>query len=136
MSLDERVRRCYCKQLANQCETLSHKMKIIQSNRATQLAQQEVAAAGAAPTGVTTDAAAGGTTPVPKPAPLKMNSNPVQTKSSEVVGSPNNLDANGGAETVSPTKGGKKGAEIAIAQEASKLLKVSSDVITPNGATA
>ena len=111
-------------------------MKIIQSNRATQLAQQEVAAAGAAPTGVTTDAAAGGTTPVPKPAPLKMNSNPVQTKSSEVVGSPNNLDANGGAETVSPTKGGKKGAEIAIAQEASKLLKVSSDVITPNGATA
>lgn len=157
MSLDERVRRCYCKQIANQCETLPHKLKIIQANRATQLARQqeaEAAAIAAAPDAPPVVAAATtGMSPKPTHVAHKILGTatpPVATKPEVAPINPLNqssmnqaeIDAmirtktNGVSDSVSPTKGGKKGAEIAQAQEASKLLKVSSEVITPNGAVS
>lgn len=155
MSLDERVRRCYCKQLSNQCETLPHKLAIIQANRAKLLVQQadaQAAAAAKAPSPSTLPAIV-----APKPVAVShvvlKTTSPPQVKSPEPEPEAVNplnqsgmnqaeIDAmirsktSGATEVISPTKGGKKGADIAQAQEASKLLKVSSEVITPNGVVA
>ena len=104
MTLEERVKRAYAKQLQNQWDTFPSKLEIIHANRKKLLGEQ------AAKDGLPTNTAP--LSPIPVSNDNSKQSSPVHTNSSaaEGVGSPE-------------VKGGRIGASIATAQEASKTVQ-------------